>query len=320
MKKNLLISAFFLLVPLCAYTQEQEVEPEVDKAVVVDNVKAAATAQDALQKAEAPANNWKCTGIVGFDMSVTGLWNWAAGGNNNANGHLFANVSLLYKKDRFAWDSNLDTDFGLSFIDQTKFPWQKTSDKINFSTKFGYEFAKSWYVTALGSFKSQYAKGYSYKNDEKTYISHFLSPSYTDLSVGIDWKPNSIFSVYLSPVAGRITSCTVPELRENYGVANDKTNRAEFGLTFKGNVLYDKIENFKVLSALSLFTPYSKKFGNFDVDWDVAVSYKFLKVLNVTLSTSLKYYDSVLIAGKDGHKCPRVQFKSVLGLGVGYSF
>ena len=319
MKKNLLISAFFLLVPLCAYTQEQEVEPEVDKAVVVDNVKAAATAQDALQKAEAPANNWKCTGIVGFDMSVTGLWNWAAGGNNNANGHLFANVSLLYKKDRFAWDSNLDTDFGLSFIDQTKFPWQKTSDKINFSTKFGYEFAKSWYVTALGSFKSQYAKGYSYKNDEKHIYRTFCrlrTPICQSVSTG---NQQHFFSLP-PPVAGRITSCTVPELRENYGVANDKTNRAEFGLTFKGNVLYDKIENFKVLSALSLFTPYSKKFGNFDVDWDVAVSYKFLKVLNVTLSTSLKYYDSVLIAGKDGHKCPRVQFKSVLGLGVGYSF
>ena len=56
------------------------------------------------------------------------------------------------------------------------------------------------------------------------------------------------------------------------------------------------------------------------MDWDVAVSYQFLKVLNVTLSTSLKYYPGTLIADKNGVEAERVQFKSVLGIGIGYSF
>jgi hypothetical protein len=44
-------------------------------------------------------------------------------------------------------------------------------------------------------------------------------------------------------------------------------------------------------------------------------------VLNVSLGTSLKYYDSVMIADKNGENAKqRVQFKSVLGLGIGYSF
>jgi hypothetical protein len=64
----------------------------------------------------------------------------------------------------------------------------------------------------------------------------------------------------------------------------------------------------------------NRQFGHFDVDWDVAVSYQFLKVLNVTLSTSMKYYPGVLIANKNGDLKERVQFKSVLGLGIGYSF
>jgi hypothetical protein len=64
----------------------------------------------------------------------------------------------------------------------------------------------------------------------------------------------------------------------------------------------------------------NQRFGNFDVDWTVAVSYKFLKYLNVTLSTDLKYYNGVMIADKDGNKAERVQFKAVLGVGVGYSF
>ncbi len=56
------------------------------------------------------------------------------------------------------------------------------------------------------------------------------------------------------------------------------------------------------------------------MDWDVAISYQFLKVLNVTLSTSMKYYPGVLIADKNGDVKERLQFKSVLGLGIGYSF
>ena len=245
-----------------------------------------------------------------------------------------ANVSFLYHKNHIAWDSNIDTEFGESFIDNNKFPWQKTNDKLNLSTKFGWEFHKQWYLTALGSFKTQYAYGYDYavETDKPKLISRFLSPSYTDISVGIDWKYQDIFSLYLSPVAGRITTCTDSTLRSNYlgetflNEQRDKGNlnptaKVEFGASFKATVMYARIENFKVLSTLTLFTPYNKHFGNIDVDWDLSVSYQFLKVLNVSLGTQLKYYDSVLIQGKnDAKPTQHVQFKAVLGLGVGYSF
>ena len=68
------------------------------------------------------------------------------------------------------------------------------------------------------------------------------------------------------------------------------------------------------------FQDNNQRFGNFDMDWDTAISYQFLKCLNVTLSTSLKYYNGVKIANADGVLAERVQFKGTLGLGVGYSF
>jgi hypothetical protein len=64
----------------------------------------------------------------------------------------------------------------------------------------------------------------------------------------------------------------------------------------------------------------NRSFGHFDVDWDVALSYQFLKCLQVTLQTNLKYYPGTLIADKNGVEKERVQFKGVIGLGVGYSF
>jgi hypothetical protein len=115
--------------------------------------------------------------------------------------------------------------------------------------------------------------------------------------------------------------------------------KAELGLSFKGGINYT-YKDLKIITTLGLFTPYAwdkiemkdangdfigyrdnnRRFGNFDVDWDTSISYQFLKCLNVTLSTSLKYYNGVKIADKEGHATERVQFKGILGLGVGYSF
>ena len=318
------------------------------------------------QETEKPSP-WSCTGVVGLNASATGLVNWAAGGNNNVNGVAFGKVRLLYAGDNLSWESNLNLEYGLSYVDQKNDAFQKSSDVIDFNTKLGWQFHKAWYLTASAGFKSQFAFGRAYDGTEAAdpIISKFLSPSYTDISVGIDWKPNSIFSLYLSPVAGKITTAYVgdaveaanpglrEQMQEKYATwvyskeANAdgtydkiyKNAKAELGLSFKGGINYT-YKDLKIITTLGLFTPYAwdktemfdaenkfigyrdnnRRFGNFDVDWDAAISYQFLKCLNVTLSTSLKYYNGVKIADKDGVSAERVQFKGILGLGVGYSF
>ena len=319
------------------------------------------------QEADATPSPWSCSGVIGLNASATGLVNWAAGGNNNINGVAFGKVRLLYSEDNLAWETNLNLEYGMSYIDQKGDAFQKSSDVIDFKTKFGWQFHKAWYLAASAGFKSQFAFGRAYDGTDAAdpIISKFLSPSYTDVSVGIDWKPNSIFSLYLSPVAGQITTAYVGDAVENANpglrqqmqdkyatwVYSKEANadgtfdkiyrncKAELGLTFKGSINYT-YKDLKIITSLGLFTPYTwdktkmfdanddfigyrdnnRRFGNFDVDWDAAISYQFLKCLNVTLSTSLKYYNGVKIANKDGIAAERVQFKGILGLGVGYSF
>ena len=316
---------------------------------------------------EATPSPWSCSGVLGLNASATGFVNWAAGGNNNVTGVAFGKVRLLYSANNISWDTNLDMEYGLSYIDQEYDPFQKSSDKLNFNTKLGWQFHKAWYLTAAAGFKSQFAYGRAYggTDADDPIISKFLSPSYTDISVGIDWKPNSIFSIYLSPVAGQITTAYVgdaveaanpglrQQMQDKYATwtyskqANAdgtydkiyKNYKAELGLTLKGSINYT-YKDFKIITSVSLFTPYAwdktemfdaekkfigyrdnnRRFGNFDVDWDAALSYQFLKCLNVTLSTSLKYYNGVKIANAEGVLAERVQFKGTLGLGVGYSF
>ena len=209
-----LLLSIFALSALVVSVNAQDAAKAVAQSAQSESAKIIETtkADDAAEK----KSNWKVSGIITFNASATSLVNWAAGGNNNINMVAAGNVSFLYKNGPFAWDSNIDTDFGESFVDNNLHKWQKTNDKLNVSTKFGWEMAKSWYLTALGSFKTQYAPGYDYSQEVLSPISKIMTPSYTDVSVGIDWKPNSIFSVYVSPVAGRITTATTDELRSKY--------------------------------------------------------------------------------------------------------
>ncbi len=377
---------------------------EVDKSVVQGQATAAQKAAEDLKKVDTGEKPWKFSGTVGLNAAATGMWNWAAGGNNNVNGVASTKLRLLYHENNMSWETNLDMEYGLSWIDQEFDRLQKTSDKINFSTKFGWEFHKTWYLTVLGGFQSQFAYGRDYNGSEAfdPIISKWLAPSYTDISVGIDWKPNDIFSIYLSPVAGRLTTVYVSDalnekslgmmdkvgtedeyavypdgleyaLKDKYAVWHyttdenglvtknrDKNLRAELGLSLKGSINYT-YKDLKILTTLSLYTPYAwdktkvyqdsegqlyadldngqdfsnmeyvgfrdnnRRFGNFDVDWDVSVSYQFLKCLQVSLTTSLKYYNGTLIEkfDKEGNSlgsAERVQFKSVIGLGIGYTF
>lgn len=365
---------------------------------------------------EAAPSPWKFDGSLGLNAAATGLVNWTAGGKNNLNGLAYVKLHLLYQKDNIAWETNFDTDFGMTWLDQKEDPFQKSSDNIKLATKFGWEFEQTWFLTVLGSFQSQYALGRKYQDGYNEIISKWLAPSYTDISVGIDWKKSvngCDFSVFLSPVAGRITSAYIGDKwNEKYtfetykgkfdwdlskGVINQATYdaaikaydysvicagyndirsslqralgtftyddnanpiwrsyRAELGLSFKGSIAYT-YNDFKLSTTLGLFTPYQGKgndlkalyekangagswdlltpqeryfsysnnnrhFGNFDVDWDVALSYQFLKCLQVTLQTSLKYYPGTLIADANDNYAERAQFKGILGIGVGYSF
>ena len=326
-----LFLALFLLCNVNLFSQENDSLRQAAieaKAAADDVLKTSTGAADALQKiAVDSAKNWKFSGMVGLNSSATFLTNWAAGGNNAATAVLCGNIRIIYQKNKFAWETFFDTDFGYSYMDIKYNKWRKSNDKINFSTKAGYAVTKNLYITALGSFRTQYANGYEYFDDRDSVhlISSIMSPSYTDISVGLDWKPYSFFSLYYSPAAIRLTTVLDTNLRERYYGRNSikqlsKPVKFEGGMMAKASLNW-QYKTLKIVSVLTFFTPYNKKFGNVDVDWDVSITYQFLKVLNVSLGTTMKYYDAILIPDKNGENAKqRVQFKNVLGIGVGYTF
>ena len=81
------------------------------------------------------------------------------------------------------------------------------------------------------------------------------------------------------------------------------------------------MENVNLITTADFFTPYSKDFGNVDVNWDVLISMKINKVLSATLNMTLKYDNDVKTFEDDGtQRGPKVQFKEILGIGLAYNF
>ena len=267
---------------------------------------------------------WKKGGLFNLNFGQTSLSNWAAGGDKlqlNFNG--FLNVYAFYKKGRNAWDNSLD--LALGYIKSTSLGSRKSDDRIDLTSKYGYELTPTskWYASLLFNFRSQFAPGFDYPNDTTTNkISQFLSPGYALISLGLDFKPNKDFSLFLSPISSRWVIVTATGLNpltpaENgnvYGVPLGKTVNNEIGAYISANYMKELIKNLSYKGKLDLFSNYRHNPGNIDVYMTNLLSANIFKGLSFNLGLDLIYDDDVRIFG-DNKNGARTQFRQYIGIG-----
>jgi hypothetical protein len=275
---------------------------------------------------------WKIASTVRLNFAQTGFANWSAGGENSVATNTFFTISANYKKESWAWDTKFDTEFGLVYIsrkDTDRGKWEKSADKIQIATTFGYTHNDKLYYSFLGEFKTQYAK--SHFNDK--YISTFMAPGYLNLGLGMDYKepekfllfgmPIKDFTVFYSLLIARFSFVLDEKLSRAgaFGVKSGEYVKKQIGMGAKMAFKINPVENVFISTTLNLFTPYVDKFFNFVVDWDTVVNMKINKYLSATLHLSLKYDEKVRsMDNANNPQGPRVQLKEMLGLGMVYSF
>lgn len=263
---------------------------------------------------------WVLKGVTGLNMSQTAMANWSAGGENSIAGNAYLNASLTHKKGNWLWVTNMVLDYGLS---KTKSQgMRKSSDKIGLSTQLGYSTDNVWFYTLMGDLNTQFAKGYDYP-DKEHQISNFFAPTYSNIALGMEWRPKSNYSLLLSPVSTKMTFVTDDYLSDlgAFGVDPGDHFKIEGGAFVKARAELPVMENVNLITTADFFTPYSKDFGNIDVNWDVLISMKINKVLSATINTTLKYDNDVKTFDDNGvKKGAKVQFKEVLGIGLAYNF
>ena len=270
-----------------------------------------ASAQD-----KADTTYWAKGGNFSFNATQVSLTNWAAGGQNNLSGvtklQLFAN----YKKANTSFDNKIDLGFGLSKVEGLAV--QKNEDIIDLQSKLGIKASGKWFYSASLSFKSQFGPGYSdLTNTSKT--SNFLSPANLTLAIGMDYKPNDMLSVLISPLSGKMTIVNDKGIDATlYGLASaDAIIRMEMGATVLAALKTDIAKNVGFSTELGLFSNYLDNPQNVDVDWKVGIIMKINDYLSAQIDTRLIYYADILDPVDNKAK---VQFKELLGLGLNIKF
>jgi len=233
-----------------------------------------------------------------------------AGGNNTLSGDFIFNASMNYLKDKIFWDNNLALEYGTIYSSSTD--WMKAADKLSLTSIAGRKISKTWSVSALLNFYTQFANGYNYP-DRSNYISTLMAPGYLDLALGFTYKPNAKYSLFLSPVTERATFVLDDSLSSAgaFGITPGKKTKFETGAYVLATTTQTISSNLNLISSLDLFTPYSEDFGHINVNWDLLLNYKLNKLLTATLNTTLRYYEKEI---------EKVQFKEILGLGFTYKF
>ena len=271
---------------------------------------------------------WSHKGNFGLNFGQSTYTNWAAGGQNTINGQGIFNYEIRYLKGNFKWDNTLNTALGYSIYDFHKKPI-KTDDKIEFTSLATLKATEKLNYGAEFAFRSQFAKGFKYDEDSTNYISKFFAPAYISLGLGIEWVPNTHFSLYFSPLTGRITIVNDDRLAEEgaFGVNDlDKNDtilhtnfakvRYEFGARAVAKFQYPIFKNVDFNSKLELFSNYLNHPERVDVDWQNMLVLKVNDWLNCNLSTHLIYdYDIPFYENEVKIEGSKVQFKEVLAIG-----
>ena len=275
---------------------------------------------------------WDKGGLISLTFSQVSLTNWAGGGQSSISSNGLLKLYANRVKGKNSWENALELGYG--FINQNG-DYIKTDDRMDLTSKFGRQASEHWFYSALLNFRSQFDVGYKDNDPDSAVISNFLAPAYLILAIGMDYKPNKNFSVFISPATAKFTFMGDQDLADQgafgveaaeYDTAGNKIKDGEQIRTEIGGflrMLYNQPEVFKNVgfqTKLELFSGYLDNPANIDVFWETIIDMKINDFLSANITTTLIYDDDIDIEFDDGTKGPRTQFKEVFGLGIAYKF
>lgn len=271
---------------------------------------------------EKPDTLWKTGGVGTLTFSQVSLYQWTAGGEPSLSGAALLNLYANYNDGKKSWDNTLSLGYGLIRQGREEDAiTKKSDDRIDFSSQFGMKGFGEWYYSGLLNFRSQFAAGYNYPNVEDE-ISNFFAPAYLTVSLGLDYKPNDNFHVYIAPVASKLTFVMDDTLSAKgaFGVTPGEKFRAEFGGVVKVAYQAQIMENVNLGTRVDFFSNYVENPQNIDVNFELLLAMKINDYLAAALSVTAIYDDDVNLLQSDDTIGPGTQIKEVFGLGLSYTF
>ncbi|MCV6628590.1 MAG: DUF3078 domain-containing protein [Flavobacteriaceae bacterium] len=269
-------------------------------------------AQDAPAE-EAPKQGWKKAGNFNllFNQSAFSS-SWQAGGASSVAGSLGINYDFNYFSEDITWDNKILVNYGMTKLEDAD--WQKTDDRLEFNSLFGKKASNNWFYSAYFNFKTQMDIAEVQDSEGKNVkTSHFFSPAYFQLGLGMLWKKSDNLKVNISPLAAKmiVVDDHFTESGSSFGVEQGETTRFELGASLAGYYKLDLMKNVSMENILNLYSNYSEDPQNVDLDYTMNLVMKVNKYLSANLSFQAIYDDNAV---KD------LQTKEVFGAGLNVAF
>lgn len=298
---------------------------------------------DSTSTAKGFFDNFEKGGYASLIFNQISFMNWAKGGENTISATGIVSLFAKMKTEKLAWENTLDLRYGLQ--NSEEFGMRTNQDLIDINSKFGYKALKKFYYTGLINFKTQFAYGFNYPNDSLI-ISKFLAPAYLITSLGLDYKPNDDFSIYLSPMTGKFIMVTdekvanfgtytgEPAIKDSEGkiISPGTTFKSDFGAYLKINYKVKLMENIILTTKFDIFNNFTDKNianrKNFDIDSETSIVLKVNELISANIllqfiydhDTKVPLYEYKNSVKTQTGSGPRLQLKEVIGIGLSYYF
>ncbi|MDB5227181.1 MAG: hypothetical protein JWN78_1374 [Bacteroidota bacterium] len=307
-----------LLVLLCIITIQTVTFSQASKLTDEEKKKIADTVQ-----------GWKFGGTGAITLNQAAFVNWSAGGSNSLAFLFNLRFYADYKKDRHLWQNWIAAEYGFQRIFEKGEKFTKSADRWEVFSKYGYKIYKPLYVAAFVDLRSQFNKTKFPKTD--SIVSRFASPIVFEAAIGLDYVPCDHFSLFMSPIATKITYVSDDFIASQGAFGNIPPSKIkkEFGAVLLASYKQEFWKNnISLSSILKVYKNYLHGAGetrenyrrNIDVDWQTTIGMKVNKFLSASIFTQLIWDNDQLIKNKDtGVPERKIQFRDVIGVGLSYN-
>jgi len=288
---------------------------------------------------------WKVTGLGSLSITQASFTNWSAGGENSVAGLALIKLYADYSKGNFSNNNSLTLKYGIQQNESYNQP-RKNEDLIDFNSQVNHKISKSWRLSALVNFNTQFTNGFNYPNDSLV-ISRFMAPGFLTISPGMLYKPSDYFSILLTPVTMKGIFVLDQDLADLGAFGVDKADTTSDGKMIAGTGKTSKIkmgafaeiyfkktfkETFAFESKLNVFYNYlndnniPKGVAPIDFNWQNFFIYRISKWFSTTLFVHFAHMPGDVFISRSGidgeiktKPNDKLQIKQTFGIGLAYT-
>lgn len=244
--------------------------------------------------------------------------NWYKGGENNYSILVQLNQEANYARNSLTFDNKLEAKLGYYTTEKDGTTQFKTNeDLLRLTNKLGFKAFKYWYYTVQ---LQSYTQFMDVKNNDGSLKSQFFAPAYSNLSIGMDWKPkfkkkDCSLSLQLSPLSYNCRYVNDVSLATNFGIDEGENFKYSIGSRMEANWKLPILKMLKWTGKLQYYTSYK----NVEANWENTLDMSINKYFAIQFFMHWRFDDSVNLSKKDpdlGYH----QFKEFLTLNFTYTW